>query len=88
MYKLEFVNALNQDLLREQLYKEPEHIVSMIASLEKNREDGLDLFLMDHRKRTLEGRFVSHKVIEEEGLVVYRCYFKVKLAKMQAKVRG
>jgi hypothetical protein len=84
VYKLQFINALTQDILREEIFKDQKVILSMIKPMERNRDvDGLDLFLVDNRKRMLEGKFVSYTVGDEDGYIVYRLLFKVKLAKLQ-----
>jgi hypothetical protein len=88
MYKLQFINALTQDILREELFKDQNGVMQMIKPLERNRDmDGQDLFLVDNRKRMLEGKFLSYTVGDEDGYIVYRLLFSVQLAKLQPLIQ-
>jgi hypothetical protein len=81
---MQFINALTQDILREEIFKDQNVVMQMIKSMERNRDvDGQDLFLVDKRKRMLEGKFVSYTVGDEDGYIIYRLLFKIKLAKIQ-----
>jgi hypothetical protein len=89
VYKLQFINALTQDILREEIFKEQKAVLEMIKPLERNRDvHGHDLFLVDSRKRMLEGKFVSYTVGDEDDFIVYRLLFSVKLAKSQPLLKS
>jgi hypothetical protein len=84
VYKLQFINALTQDILREETFKDQNAVLSMIKSLERNRDlDGQDIFLVDNGKRLLSGKFVSFTVGDKDKEIVYRLLFDIKLAKFQ-----
>jgi 1-aminocyclopropane-1-carboxylate deaminase/D-cysteine desulfhydrase-like pyridoxal-dependent ACC family enzyme len=87
MYKMQFVNAYNQNVLREQLFKSSEKIMEMIMSLEKTTKDGLEIFLMDSEKRMLDSKFVTYKIVEEDDMTVYKVFFKTKIAELQPLYR-
>jgi hypothetical protein len=89
VYKLQFINALTQDILREEIIKDEKIVKGMIKPLERNRDIvGHDVFLVDGRKRMLEGKFVSYTVGDEDSYMVYRLLFSVKLAKLQPLLKG
>jgi hypothetical protein len=89
VYKLQFINALTQDILREEILKDEKIVREMIKPLERNRDtEGKDIFLVDGRKRMLEGKFVSYTVSDEDGYMVYRLLFSIKLAKLQPLLKG
>jgi hypothetical protein len=84
VFKLQFINALTQDIIREELFKDQNGVMQMLKPMERNRDlDGQDLFLVDNRKRMLSGKYVSYTVGDEDGYIVYRLLFSVKLAKLQ-----
>jgi hypothetical protein len=84
VYKMQFINALNKTILREEIFKDEKMILEMIKSLERNRDlYGQDLFLADNQKRMLSGKFVSYTVGDEDGYMFYRLLFSIKLAKLQ-----
>jgi hypothetical protein len=84
VFKLQFINALSLETLREETFKDQNAVQSMIKSLERNRDlYGQDLFLVDNRKRLLSGKFVSYTVGDEVGDIVYRLLFDIQLAKFQ-----
>jgi hypothetical protein len=86
---MQFINALNKTILREEIFKDEKMILEMIKSLERNRDlYGQDLFLADKQKRMLSGKFVSYTVGDEDGYMVYRLLFSVKLANLQPLLRG
>jgi hypothetical protein len=88
VYKMQFINALNKTILREEIFKDEKMILEMIKSLERNRDlYGQDLFLADKQKRMLSGKFVSYTVGDEDGYMVYRLLFSVKLANLQPLLR-
>jgi hypothetical protein len=86
---MQFINALNKTILREEIIKDQKAVLEMIKPLERNRDlHGHDLFLVDNRKRMLEGKFVSYTVADEDDYIVYRLLFSVKLAKSQPLLKG
>jgi hypothetical protein len=89
VYKLQFINALTQEILREEIFQDQKAVLEMIKPLERNRDiEGHEVFLVDNRKRMLEGKFVSYTVGDENGYMVYRLLFSVKLAKLQPLLKG
>lgn len=48
MYKMQFCNALTQEVLREVTYDNAAIITSLIESAEKNVGNGLDSFIIDN----------------------------------------
>jgi hypothetical protein len=86
---MHFINALTQEILREEIIKDQKAVIEMIKPLERNRDLHChDLFLVDNRKRMLEGKFVSYTVADEDDYIVYRLLFSVKLAKSQPLLKG
>ena len=87
MYKLQFVNALTQDLLREEVYKDSKMIFKVLKTVEDSRKNGMQSFMFDSQRRTQDIEYVSHTVLTDDRHTIYRLYFKVKLAKVQARIR-
>jgi hypothetical protein len=89
VYKLQFINALTQDILREEIFKDQKAVLELIKPLERNRDvHGHDLFLVDNRKRMLQCKFVSYTVGDEDDYIVYRLLFSVKLASLQPLIKS
>lgn len=88
MFIMQFVNAFTQDVLREVEFSKSDFILENIRLLEENRKNDLPLFLIDRSKRTLDGKFVSYKVIEDGNDTIYKLFMNVKLSKVQAKVHS
>lgn len=86
MYKLQFVNAYSQEILREVDYDSTDHIKSIIDSMEK-RDSKLGMFLLDSKMRTLKAEYVSFSKIHKSKSTTYKLYFKVKLNDIQAMVK-
>ncbi|MEH7126858.1 MULTISPECIES: hypothetical protein [Neobacillus] len=82
MYKLQICNALTQEILRVKTYKKPDLILSLIESGTKGQE----CFLFDEQCRTFKGVYVSHTSFIEEGTIVYKVLFKVRLSEIQARI--
>ncbi|MGG1400570.1 hypothetical protein ABE288_22510 [Bacillus salipaludis] len=78
MYKLQFINADTQEILREVDYDKPDIINSIIEQFEE--ESITDAFLMDSRMRLFKADYVTYSVIESN---VYKFFFKVKLHDVQ-----
>jgi hypothetical protein len=82
LYKLQICNALTQEILRVKTYKKPDLILSLIESGTKGQE----CFLFDEQCRTFKGVYVSHTSFIEEGIIVYKVLFKVRLSEIQARI--
>ncbi|RFU70360.1 hypothetical protein D0469_07095 [Peribacillus saganii] len=91
MYKVQFVNAYTQDILREEEYKEIMLILEMVSSFEQNKDKNEKLnnpsYIFDHQRRTWEAFYLSHVVVEEEKCRIYKLFFKVKMSEIQAIIR-
>lgn len=85
MYKIQFLNAYTQEILREESYEKPDHIESMIEGL-KNAAG--EIYLFDDKKRTLVANYVSDKIVITDFNIIYKVYFKVKLSPIQAKIKS
>jgi hypothetical protein len=89
VYKIQFINALTKEILREEILKDEKVVREMIKPLERNRDiEGHDVFLVDNRKRMVEGKFVSYTVGDVDDFIVFRLLFSVKLAKLQPLLKG
>lgn len=86
MFKLQFINTYTQEILREIDYDRQDKIFEVINDMEKTREQGLDCFLLDSQKRTLQCEFVYYSKVEEDEIIIYKLFFKTRLATVQAKV--
>jgi len=86
LYKMQMINAYTQETLREIEYDKQDYILEAIESLEKNKRDKLDLFLFDDERRTLKAEFISHVVVRDENVKVYRLLFKVRLNEIQVPI--
>lgn len=87
MLKVQFVNAYTQDILREDEYESLEKIENMITDFERVNQQGLEIFILDNRQRTLESKYVSHSILKVGRSKVHRMFFTTKLAPIQAKIR-
>jgi hypothetical protein len=82
LYKLQIINAQTQEIIREKIFRKPDHILSLLESAKK----GQVCFLFDEDCRTYTGDYVSHSIFTEDDLEVYRMVFKLKLSEIQARV--
>jgi len=90
LYKLQYVNVHTQEILREQDYETKEVILSIIDSFERAKNSDLKstCYIFDYRKRTLDAEFTSFNTYrDDDGTFVYRLFFKVKMAEVQAIIR-
>ncbi|TDK55327.1 hypothetical protein E2K98_28580 [Bacillus salipaludis] len=78
MFKMQFINADTQEILREVDYENTNIINSIIEQFEE--ESVTDAFLMDSRMRLLKADYVTYSVV---GSNVYKFFFKVKLHDVQ-----
>jgi hypothetical protein len=82
LYKLQIYNALTQELVREKMFKKPDHILSLLDSAEK----GQVCFIFDEDCRTYQGTYVSHTIFNLNDFVVYKIVFELELSEIQARV--
>ncbi|MEH7345552.1 hypothetical protein V7122_16985 [Bacillus sp. JJ1532] len=87
MYKLQFANAFTQEILREEKYDGQSFILEIVDSMEQNKRDKLELFIMDNQKRILKAEFISHIIVREDDAKVYRMFFKVKALDVKLSIR-
>ena len=82
MYKLQIINALTHELLREKTYKKPDLILDLIETGLKGKE----CFLFDEECRTYKGVYVSHTSNLEDDIKVFKVLFQLELSEIQARV--
>lgn len=82
MYKMQIINDITQEIIREKTYKKPDIIMSLLDSAVKGQE----CFLFDEQLKTYKGFYTTHTVINEGNDKVYKVFFKVRLSEVQAKV--
>lgn len=82
MYKLQIINALTHELIREKTYKKPDLILDLIETGLKGKE----CFLFDEDCRTYKGKYVSHTSHLEEDIKVFKVLFQLELSNIQARV--
>lgn len=88
-YKIQFINAYTQELLREQIM-ETEHAEILIKSLVTPKHPKLKdepAYILDSQYRLLKADFVTHTSFIEDGINVYRLFFKVKLNEKQIPIK-
>ena len=82
MYKLQIINALTNELLREKTYKKPDLILDLIETGLKGKE----CFLFDNDCKTYKGAYVSHTSNLEDETKVFKVLFQLELSDIQARV--
>jgi hypothetical protein len=79
---LQIGNAYTREIIREKMYKKPDLIEWFITSA----SEGKECVLFDDQLRTLKGFYVSHDVIDEGSVKVYKVYFNYKMSEIQARI--
>lgn len=75
MYKLQIINALTHEIIREKTYIKPDFISGILTSARK----GLIYFLFDEDSRAYIGEFTGHSVSEEKDSMVFKLDFNLKV---------
>lgn len=73
MYKIQIIDALTQEILREKTYDDAEAVLGLIDYVKKGRE----CFLFDDRNRLMKAEYITHYVAKEEGFVVYKVFLQL-----------
>lgn len=87
LFKVEFVNAQTQEILREVPYKDENSILEMINMFNSKSENKNDTYLIDNQFRSLDAEYVTYSTYQEIDLTVYKLFFKVQLSENQFKVK-
>ncbi len=81
---MQICNALTNEVLREKTYRKTDLIFSLLESAEKGQE----CILFDENFKTYKGNYVSHQIVFEEDMKVYKVYFDLKISDIQARVEN
>jgi hypothetical protein len=87
MYKIQFINTFNQEILREATYENDSKINGMLMSFEKASEIDEPTMIICNNRKTWNAEYLFHKVIIEGNQTVYKVFFIVSLSPVQAKIR-
>lgn len=82
MYKMQVIDALTYEMLREQAYETVEPILGLIDCVKK----GNDCFLYDDALRLNKAEYITHYSVKEQGAEVYKLFLQVELVEMQEPV--
>ncbi|MEH7441119.1 hypothetical protein V7201_02180 [Bacillus sp. JJ1122] len=88
MFRVEFVNVFTQEILREVPYQDEKAILEIIDMLSSKPENSNDTYLIDSQFRSLDAEYVSHSKLEDDGVTVYKLFFKVQLSEKQLKLQN
>ncbi|WP_226619761.1 hypothetical protein [Cytobacillus firmus] len=86
MYILQFINTYTQEILRIASYDDPIQINRMIEGFKEASKIDSPAYIIDNQRRTLNAEYVFHNVITEGNDTIYKVFFIVSLAEMQAKI--
>ncbi|MEH7380290.1 hypothetical protein V7138_07400 [Bacillus sp. JJ1533] len=75
MYKLQFVNAFTQEIIREVEYHDRTYINKFLGILESADED---LIIFDNKMNYYTARYLSHAIVHDGYTMIYRVLFKTK----------
>ncbi|MFE1246065.1 hypothetical protein ACFW35_18300 [Fictibacillus sp. NPDC058756] len=87
MYKLQFVNTFNQEVLREATYDTTIEINNMIIGFEKASEIDEPTMIICNNRKTWNAEYLFHKVVTEGNDTVYKVFFIVSLSEVQARIQ-
>lgn len=87
VYVMQLVNAYTQDVIRQTEYDNPEVILSILENENNPNRKGIETFIFDSQKRTLTATYVTHTVTNDGDNIIYRLFYKVKMADVQAVVK-
>lgn len=87
LYKLQFINTFNQEVLREATYDNTLTINRMLMGFEKASEIDEPTLIFCNKRKTWNAEYLFHKVVTEGNITVYKVFFIVSLSEVQAKIR-
>ncbi|MBB6443590.1 hypothetical protein [Bacillus benzoevorans] len=82
MYKIHFVDAFSQEILKEE-NREDLHAVTELFRSSQN-PNVIDCIITDGKNRTRRGKFVTCTINEENNDKIYKLHFKMMPEKIQA----
>lgn len=88
-FKLQFVNAYSQEILREATYDSVDDINNVIKAFEESTTIDVPTDIFDNQQRTLTAKYLSHNKFTEENTMIYKLklYFKTRIAEKQVPIQ-
>jgi hypothetical protein len=80
---LQFCNTYTQEVIREERYKMPGRVMSIINDCNYSQEHGTDFFVMGSDGRLWKADYVTHSVHKEAGTNTYRLFFRLQSSGFQ-----
>lgn len=77
MFRLEFVNCFNQEVLRHAEYedKDKEYVNEMLGTL---RSTNKDMIIFDNAMNPSTERYLTHVVVRKNDVKTFRVLFKIR----------
>nr|WP_295972116.1 hypothetical protein [uncultured Bacillus sp.] len=82
MYKVQLINALTHEILREKVYEKPEFVLSLIEFVEKEQK----CLFFDERLRLNKAEYITHYSYAEGGFEVYKILLQLELGEAKIPV--
>ncbi|MGM0835419.1 MAG: hypothetical protein ACQEV7_04635 [Bacillota bacterium] len=86
MYKIQLINTYNQEILREAVKSEVE-IERTVKDFQECSDNGGHTVIFCNNRKTWNAEFLFHHIVYEKRQTVYKLFFLVNLAHVQAVVK-
>ena len=86
-FKLEFVNAYTQEVLRENFYEDASQIQDIIKTFEGTVDIDEDTYIFDFQQRALVAEYQNHSAMGQGNTLTYKLFFKVRLSGYQYQIK-
>ncbi|MGG4549391.1 hypothetical protein ABER02_16640 [Rossellomorea marisflavi] len=84
MLKLQFINAITQEVIREEITEESV-IKNFLASFEETKNKNDEVIIFDHGMKAYQAMFLSHSQTKKDHRKVYRFFFKTRVSTIQPR---
>lgn len=87
LYKIQFINTFNQEVLREATYNSKTMINTLIMGFENACKIDEPTLIICNNRKTWNAEYLFYKVITEGNETIYQVFFIVSLSPVQAKIK-
>lgn len=86
MFRVEFADSDTHEILREVMYEKEDAIKEIISMLSSKNTAENPTYLIDKELRSLDAEYVTYSTFNENGITVYKLFFKVQPSEKQFKI--
>jgi hypothetical protein len=87
LFQILFADAVTQQIIRHTMVNTKEEAEKYLQNFIQSKGIDEDIILFDYEKQTNRARFVSHEVYENQGVMVYKFLFNMKISTVQAVIK-